>query len=92
MTREIADVGVRQATEGTGRPATTGPALRPRLSRRSPLMQRGWARQIDVLRTKALRTIAIAIAIAIASGRARPAFAGAIDDQVHEPGKGSDDE
>lgn len=82
MTREIADVGVRQATEGTGRPATTGPALRPRLSRRSPLMQRGWARQIDVLRTKALRTIA----------RAGPAFAGAIDDQVHEPGKGSDDE
>ena len=82
MTREIADVGVRQATEGTGRPATTGPALRPRLSRRSPLMQRGWARQIDVLRTKALRTIA----------RAGPAFSGAIDYQVHQPGKGSDDE
>ena len=84
----IADVGARHAIERAGRPATTGAALRPRLSRRSPLMQRGWARQIDVLRTKALRTSASARARA----RARAAFAGAIDDQVREPGKGSDDE
>ncbi len=82
MTREIADVGARQAIEGTGRPAPTGPALWPCLPRRSLLMRRGWAHQIDVHRTKALRTIA----------RAGLAFSGAIDDQVHEPGKGGDDQ
>ena len=81
-TREIADVGARQAIEGTGRPATTGPALWPCLPRRCPPVQRARARQIDVLPTEALRTIA----------RAGPAFSGAIDYQVHQPGKGSHDE
>ncbi len=82
MTREIADVGARQTIEGTGRPATTGPALWPRLPRRCPPVQRARARQIDVLRTEALRTIA----------RAGPAFSGTIDYQVHQPGKGGHDE
>ena len=82
MTREIADVGARQAIEGTGRPATTGPALWPCLPRRCPPVQRARARQIDVLRTEALRTIA----------RAGPAFSGAIDHQVHQPGNGGHDE
>ncbi len=82
MTREIADVGARRAMEGVGRPATTGPALRPCLPRRCTPVQRARARQIGVLRTEALRTIA----------RAGPAFSSAIDYQVHQPGKGGNDE
>lgn len=83
MKREIADVGALQAIEGTGRPATTGPALWPCLPRRCPPVQRARACQIDdVLRTEVLRTIA----------RTGPAFSGAIYYQVHQPGKGGHDE